>query len=234
MESIVSFSFPELNYKCSLNPKGRKRYGNLEQLLDSRPGVPSTVGLPDGSKKELPNVRLSYKYLSTVELNLEPILVTSQLQKLVDENCLTTWKNKQKYDVIEYLPGGFFKEHFDKKIKKTHYGTLLIFPPAVGRLAHTGGELIIDKGKFIFNSSTNTEWTFIAFHTYLPHECKEVLSGTRIVFKTELLLAYPQPSAFPDLNGYDEYPEICDGGIDYLTEKNLIEKYLSETPQYED
>jgi hypothetical protein len=234
MESIVSFSFPELNYKCSLNPKGRKRYGNLEQLLDSRPGVPSTVGLPDGSKKELPNVRLSYKYPSTVELNLDPILVTSQLQKLVDENCLTTWKNKQKYDVIEYLPGGFFKEHFDKKIKKNHYGTLLIFPPAVGRLAHTGGELIIDKGKFIFNSSTNTEWTFIAFHTYLPHECKEVLSGTRIVFKTELLMGSPQLSAFPDLNGYDEYPEICDGGIDYLTEKNLIEKYLSETPHYED
>jgi hypothetical protein len=45
----------------------------------------------------------------------------------------------------------------------------------------------------------------------------------------------PQPSsAIPDLNGYDEYPEICDGGIDYLTEKNLIEKYLSETPHYKD
>ena len=228
MEQFVSFSFPELNYKCSLNPKGRKRYGNLEQLLDSRPGVPSTVGLPDGSNKELKDIRLSYKYSSTIEFNLDPILVTTQLQKLVNNDSLTRWDNKQKYDVIEYLPGGFFKEHFDKKIKKTHYGTLLIFPPAIGRLAHTGGELIIDKGKFIFNSSTNTEWTFIAFHTYLPHECKEVLSGTRIVFKTELLMGCPEPSVLPDLNGYDDYPDICDGSINYLIEKELMEKELKE------
>ena len=143
----------------------------------------------------------------------------------MNNDSLTRWDNKQKYDIIEYLPGGFFKEHFDKKIKKTHYGTLLIFPPAIGRLAHTGGELIIDKGKFIFNSSTNTEWTFIAFHTYLPHECKEVLSGTRIVFKTELLMGSPQPSVLPDLNGYDDYPDICDG---IFIEKDLIEKIFNE------
>jgi len=41
-------------------------------------------------------------------------------------------------------------------------------------------------GEFIFDSSKNMEWTFIAFHTNLLHECKEVLSGKRVLFKMEL------------------------------------------------
>lgn len=194
MESIVSFTFPELNYKCSLNLTGRKRYGNIEQLLDSGIGILSTVGMPDGSNNELLDIRMSYKYNSIVEFDLDPTLVEIHLRKLVDDNYNNDknyWTNKQNYDIIEYLPGGFFKEHCDKQIKKTHYGTLLIFPPALGRLAHTGGELVINKGLFCFDSSSNTEWTFIAFHTNIPHECKKVLSGTRIVFKTELYCLQP-------------------------------------------
>jgi len=68
---------------------------------------------------------------------------------------------------------------------------MLIFPPAVGEFAHTGGELVLDRDKFRFDSSKNTEWTFIAFQTNLFHECKEVLSGQRIVLKAEL---YSNPS----------------------------------------
>lgn len=160
----------------------------------------------------LDTFRKSYKYSSTVDFDLDPELVKIHLQKLVYEpNDLyepteVYWEKKQKYDIIKYLPGGFFKEHTDKQIKKTHYGTLLIFPPAIDNIKHTGGELIIDKGRFSFNSSTNTEWTFIAFHTNLPHECKEVLSGTRIVFKTELY------SARPTLR-IEYRNEICDRGI---------------------
>lgn len=193
METIVSFAFPELNYKCSLNLTGRKRYGNIEQLLDSGIGVLSTVGMPDGTNNELLNIRMSYKYNSIIEFDLDPILVEIHLRKLVEnyDDNRTYWMNKQNYDIIEYLPGGFFKEHCDKQIKKTHYGTLLIFPPALGRLTHTGGELVINKGLFCFDSSSNTEWTFIAFHTNIFHECKEVLSGTRIVFKTELYCLQP-------------------------------------------
>jgi hypothetical protein len=51
-----------------------------------------------------------------------------------DNNDKTYWTNKLNYDIIEYLPGRFFKEHCDKQIKKTHYRTLLIFPPALGDL----------------------------------------------------------------------------------------------------
>ena len=45
----------------------------------------------------------------------------------------------------------------------------------------------------------------------------------------------PEPSVLPDLNGYpDEYPEpndypdICDGSLNYLIEKELMEKELKE------
>ena len=56
MEKIISFAFPELNYKCSLNLIGRKRYGNIEQLLDSGIGILSTVGMPYGSITRHSNV----------------------------------------------------------------------------------------------------------------------------------------------------------------------------------
>ena len=200
METIVKFTLPEVNYKCSLNQRGRKRYGTLKQLLDTGLCIPSTVGMQDGSNNLIPDFRNSYKYSSTVVFDLDPQLVEIQLQKLVSENDEVSWKKKQKYDIIKYLPGGFFKEHSDKQIKKTHYGTLLIFPPAFDNLQHTGGDLIIDKGRFIFNSSTNTEWTFIAFHRNLAHECKEVFSGTRIVFKTEL---YSGKSIYEPIIKYD-------------------------------
>jgi hypothetical protein len=55
--------------------------------------------------------------------------------------------------------------------------------------AHTGGEFLLTKqdgSHYVFESSKNTEWTCIAFHPEQPHSCKEVLSGKRIVLKTEL------------------------------------------------
>jgi len=212
MESIIKFTLPEVNYKCSLNLRGRKRYGTLNQLLDTGICMPSTVGMPDNSNIELPEFRKSYKYISTIDFDLDPELVKIKLQKLVSEPddlyepTKVYWEKKQKYDIIKYLPGGFFKEHTDKQIKKTHYGTLLIFPPAIDNLKHTGGELIINKGQVSFNSSTNTEWTFIAFKTNLPHECKEVLTGTRIVFKTELYSSRP-------ILRIEYRNEICDRGF---------------------
>jgi len=188
MESIIKFSFPSLTYKCSLNLRGRRRYGTLEELLATQTGVISTVGMPDGSRELNTGVRNSVHYTSFVEFELETDSVIYNLRNL---NYQAEWFNLLKYDIIEYKTGGFFKEHQDRQIKSTHYGTLLIFPPAVGDFTHTGGELILDHGKFQFDSSKNTEWTFIAFQTNIFHECKEVLSGRRIVLKTELYSGTP-------------------------------------------
>ena len=188
MESIIKFSFPSLTYKCSLNLRGRRRYGTLEELLAMQTGVISTVGMPDESRELNTGVRNSVHYTSFVEFELETDSVIYNLRNL---NYQAEWFNLLKYDIIEYKTGGFFKEHQDRQIKSTHYGTLLIFPPAVGDFTHTGGELILDRGKFQFDSSKNTEWTFIAFQTNIFHECKEVLSGRRIVLKTELYSGTP-------------------------------------------
>ena len=210
MESIISFSFPALGYTCSLNPRGRRKYGTLEQLLATK-GSPSTVGLPDGTSAPRPDIRVSTKYTSAIEISLDTTIVEGQLQRLLTSGK-ATWSNTQKYDVIEYGPGGFFKEHRDKKHKSTHYGTLLIFPPATGTLAHTGGELIVDKGRFKFDSSINTQWTFIAFHSELPHECRDVLSGRRVVFKTELYSTMPLTESIEPM-----WYDICDGHMPVYT-----------------
>ncbi len=218
VKKIIQFSFPELTYKCSLNNNstGRKKYGTIEQLLSTNSGINSTVGLQDGSNVELPDVRKSVKYNSIVEFsNIDPEIVESHLLQLVD-NDKAYWATKHKYEIIEYSKGGFFKPHMDKQIKKTHYGTLLIFPPAVGELAHSGGRLIMDNGKFIFDSSKNTEWTFIAFHTNVLHECTEILSGKRVVFKTELYATKP-------IYHYSKSYPIVDGSLKYI---NIINNDL--------
>jgi hypothetical protein len=188
MESIIKFSFPSLTYKCSLNLRGRRRYGTLEELLATQKGVISTVGMPDGSREFYTDVRNSVHYTSFVKFDLEK---DSVISNLINLNHQAEWFDLMKYDIIEYKTGGFFKEHQDRQLKSTHYGTLLIFPPAVGNFAHTGGELVLDSGKFQFDSSKNMEWTFIAFQTNTFHECKEVLSGRRIVLKTELYSEMP-------------------------------------------
>ena len=188
MESVIKFTFPSVTYKCSLNKKGRRRYGSLEELLATQDGIKSTVGMPDGSQELHIDVRNSVYYTSFVEFDLEKDSIIHNLKNLNNE---AKWFGLLKYNIIEYKAGGFFKEHQDKQIKPTHYGTLLVFPPALGEFAHTGGELILDRGKFKFNSSENTEWTFIAFQTNIFHECKEVLSGRRIVLKTELYSDIP-------------------------------------------
>lgn len=217
MESVIKFSFPCITYKCSLNKKGRRRYGSLEELLSTQEGIKSTVGMPNGTQELHIDVRNSVHYTSFVEFDLEKDNIIHNLKKLNNE---AQWFGLLKYNIIEYKEGGFFKEHQDKQIKPTHYGTLLVFPPALGEFAHTGGELILDRGKFKFNSSENTEWTFIAFQTNIVHECKEVLSGRRIVFKTELYSGIPieriieQPPPSP--------PHYVDGS---LYNKDFDEEY---------
>jgi hypothetical protein len=192
MQSIVKFSFPDLVYRCVLNRLGRRRYGSLEQLLQTNTGIPSTVGLPDGKQVPMPEFRNSTKINTIVEFVLDRHEVTKHLDTLLEyDDVLPHWVESSKYDVIQYKKGGFFKKHQDRQIGPRHYGTLLIFPPAIGGLEHTGGDLILDDGRFRFATSTNKEWTFIGFRKNLPHECLEVLSGNRVVLKTELFCSRP-------------------------------------------
>ena len=207
MESIVTFSFPEVTCSYSLNRRGPRKYGTLNQLLESGTGVPSTVGMPDGKDVLRQDIRSSTKFTSIIDMDKSDA-INEQLKSL-DQNIYLS--SSARYSVIEYIAGGFFLEHQDKKQKRTHCATLLVFPPAVANLEHTGGELILDKGRFRFDSSSNKVWKFIAFHTELPHECKPILSGRRVVFKTELYSLTPVIRDVPDYNEM-----ICDGSLQFM------------------
>ena len=199
MESIVSFTFPEAEYLLTLNRRGPRKYGCILELLVSGTGEDTRITQPDSVNMVNRSFRISTTYTSMIDFPyLDREVIEAQLKKLVS-NGKIYWQRFQKYEVLEYLTGGFFSEHQDKRRKKTHCATLLIFPPAIGSLEHIGGELILDRGRFKFDSSANKVWTFIAFHTDLPHECKQVLSGRRIVFKTELYSTTPVEAAEFDL-----------------------------------
>jgi len=182
MESIIiTHTQPEeTTASYSLNTTGRPRYGTLSELLQT-PSVPSTVGTPAGNVINNA-IRQSKHYRSRIVFTNPPSPVVFQPLTL---SQTITWP--AKFDVLVYGPGDYFAEHSDFITKKSHCATLLVFPPQQN--SHTGGTLTIkrpDNTDFIFESSNNAVWTFIAFKPQLRHSCSPVLSGQRIVFKTEL------------------------------------------------
>ena len=182
------FTVPGLDYICSINPRGRRKYGSILELLVSGTGESCTVGLADGTRADDPGLRSCMKYTSVFRFlypNREELedRVKRELEKVVP---LAHWSSTSiKYSVLEYGVGGFFKAHRDMQKGTRHCGTLLIFPPAVGVFSHTGGELVMDETTSLASSQA-TEWTFLAFTLDVLHECRPVLSGRRVVIKAEI------------------------------------------------
>lgn len=198
MESIVVKSINDslINHECSLNQFGRRKYGSIYDLIRTKSGVKSTVGVPGGNNVIMENKRKSKHYRSACKFTFDTEDIIKTFKNLVpdDRKDYVQWlPPNHMCDVIEYSQGDFFVAHRDTKVNRLHYATLLIFPPAFDEFAHTGGELIItrkDGSKFTFESSLNKHWTFVAFHQELEHECKVITSGKRVVIKTELNYKY--------------------------------------------
>ena len=219
MESVIKFSVDNLELVCALNQFGRRRYGSLDDLLITA-GVKSTVGLQNETNVLMENKRLSTSYRRVCDFTFEKQGLIDALGQLVPENrreFVKWFPENHAYMIISYDVGGFFVPHNDNKLHKLHYGTLLIFPPATGGLAHSGGELIITKEdgtQFVFDSSKNTQWTFVAFHQHLLHECKPVTSGHRVVIKTELIFSSAKAFGYPNTRDFIEYDfPIVDGSM---------------------
>ena len=229
MESIVVKSINDalINHQCSLNQFGRRRCGSIYDLIRTKSGVKSTVGLRDGNNVIMEDKRKSNHYRSAFTFTLNTADIIPAFQNLAPENrkAYVQWlPPNQMCDVIEYSQGDFFVAHKDTKVSRLHYATLLIFPPAFDEFAHTGGELIItrkDGSKFIYESSLNKHWTFIAFHQELEHECKIVTSGKRVVIKTELNYKYFRTIRHPDNRDVimNDYP-IMDGNLTLYESEN--------------
>jgi len=215
MESIVKITLTNVKCQVALNTRGRRKYGIFEEFLKINNKSQSTVGTVSGDVID-PNLRKSKQTKAFVEFKMDYDSVESQLKKLGthDKMPYIYWpKNANSFDIIEYETGEFFVEHCDTKMHKLHYATLLIFPPTTGDFIHTGGNLIInypDNTEFIFDSSANTQWTAIAFHTGLKHKCTPIISGRRVVMKTEL--RYSSKAAIKnDIVEKPVYHAVCDG-----------------------
>lgn len=214
-DKIAVYTNPFLSYKCRLNTRGRPTYGTLSQFLATHQGIPSTVGTRDGNIYDA-TIRRSQHYSTNFQFDFLPSYVEHFLLLPVGDERKRRYirwlPENHKYDVIVYEPGGYFKEHQDVQINRFHYGTLLIFPPAVDEFAHTGGELIItreDGSQFIFESSKVEYWTFLAFPPHYRHECRVVTSGRRVVIKTELCYL-PHRLSEDDEHYLADIPEVCD------------------------
>lgn len=217
MESIVKITLTNANCDVVLNTRGRRKYGSLDLFLKSSNGTTSTVGTVNGDLID-PNLRKSKHHKAIVEFKMDHQSTETQLKKLgtIDKMPYIYWpKNGTSFDIIEYEKGDFFVEHSDTKMHKLHYATLLIFPPATNDFIHTGGNLIIkreDHTEFIFDSSTNTQWTAIAFLTGLKHKCEPIISGKRVVMKTEL--RYSSKDAIKnDIIEKPVFSIVCDGSL---------------------
>jgi len=227
LNSIVIFNVEISDYNCTI--QNTKTNGKISELVfDNK----SKVGTPYGHI-EIPEIRKSKFCTSIFDLKGPSTkrdlkqLVIENIKHIVPEDDIDNiyWNTKLKYTVLEYNKDDFFLEHSDSKKNKKHYATLLIFPPSENDLLHTGGNLIIktDETDVVFCSSLNNtktsngieHWKFVAFHSNLKHECLPLLSGRRVVLKTELMFKTNHFKHFIE----PPPPGPCDGSLQYL--KNL-------------
>ena len=115
------------------------------------------------------------------------------------------------YQVLKYEENDFFNRHQDSITTKRHYGTLLIFPPAIGELEHQGGKLVLDEINEEFDSSSNTSWKAVILFCEIFHGIEKVTSGQRVVLKTKLLFNEDYESD----SEQDIHSPVCDGGMTY-------------------
>jgi hypothetical protein len=96
-----------------------------------------------------------------------------------------------KWEPIRYLSGGFFAKHIDGQKDTSHFATAIIIPPNNFNVlnmelssspVYTGGELIVEDTEIIADDS----WKLVLIPINTPHELKPVLSGERIIFKSEM------------------------------------------------
>jgi len=192
--------------------------GKILDLLSNEQPEDSWCGSLSGNNVE-PNVRSSKKYSTNIECN--PQFFLDALKRISPEylHPAIKWEKREYGSLLVYREGDFFKKHTDTKHSKEHYATVLLYPPAT----FTGGVLEIEKPDntvFRFEGSP-TDWNLIIFEPTLKHQCSEITSGERYVFKMnaeydEYLYEYYRdlvsPTEIPKylISNKKEKPEIAD------------------------
>jgi len=182
---------------------GRSNYGPYpheisasEAILnfDEFSPVSDTVGVKTGNKF-LPHVRTSSSVKDIILTGHNKLLSKDILSPIHPQYCFAQDNNFDDYLNLKfklhcYEAGGVFAKHTDGKKSIRHFATLLIFPPSTYS-PFTGGDLILypkNNPPVVIEPSTFSNWTVVAFHLDIPHECTPITNGKRFVFKTELEL----------------------------------------------
>lgn len=190
------------------------KWDSLEKLL-KRPFEKCNVGTKNGSFY-LPSSRMgSFRNTEIIFENRNQLnfLIQNKLEELFSKDFDYVedlgFDINTKYKVLKYQENDFFKRHQDSIRSTLHYGTLLIFPPATDELEHKGGKLVFDDKEF--ESSSNNKWKAIILLCETYHEVEKIISGQRIVLKTELFFNENFDS---DLD-QDMHAEIYDCGLGF-------------------
>lgn len=233
------------------------------EKFDTLEPMNSTVGTVTGNDYR-PEVRQS-RVLKDLELSARKFEVPEDLWDLFPsrfaESSIEMFKNRdgapRRWQLHAYDVGGFFARHTDGQKDPSHFGTLLLFPPAqlddkmsrghdaavkIKRLneqpptvepAFAGGTLILyphGKMPVRIEPASFKCWTLVAFHLDVAHECTPVTVGRRFVFKTELDL--PRTGYFDNdvpATAADRAPVTQpDGTLEYRNKIDELERKITK------
>lgn len=154
---------------------------------------PTAVGHRGGNYVD-PAVRKSLIFDEPLDISIQPgnndgVDLEDIYPKQFRGSYIMMWLSRNPWEVHAYDIGGFFTRHTDGQMNEKHFATVLLFPPS-NISPFTGGDLILHlpSGPITISPSTFTQWTVVAFHITVPHECTPVTSGRRYVLKQHLEL----------------------------------------------
>jgi len=160
----------------------REEDGKIEDLMKNEQPVNSNFGSSSGSKVD-PNIRSSKSYSS--KLTIDKDILMDAFRRITPKylHPAIDYSESKYVSVIVYREGDFFKKHTDTKMNNRHFATVLLFPPC----EFTGGVLEIERtdGTVFEFKGSSVDWNLIMFEPTLKHSCSEILSGERILIKSQ-------------------------------------------------
>ena len=208
----ITFDLPDIKCKYLLD-KDENDYGSLTDLLQ-KPFEQCKVGKKDGDY-DLPEIRsgkirnTKIVFENNEELNSLILTKLEEFPWISDYKYYIEFEINNNYQVLKYEENDFFERHQDNITDKRHFGTLLIFPPAIRELEHQGGKLVLDEIDEEFDSSTNTSWKAVILLWRTFHQIEKVTSGQRVVLKTKLLFN----DEYDTESEEDIYSDVMDGSM---------------------
>ena len=123
-----------------------------------------------------------------------------------------------EWTLLKYEKDGFFAKHVDKKLKKSHIGTILLIPPTNESSEFEGGQLTIWHESDDWDDTKianvivpdTTKWTLVVFELGQDHEVSPVLKGTRYVYKGITRYNYTKLEKDRKEKGYSSEEGLCD------------------------